>query len=385
MTLEIISYAKSGLLIQNGSLINIKYGKANKSYSHYSSVTSDLDVVAINAKYQDRFEGEIEYNILGSYNNTSSPTPTPTNTTTPTNTPTLTPTVTPTLTVTPTVTPTLTQTPTPSLPPLITTNSANFNNCAGNVSTVGSNGRSSYYGSYDMSGNIWEWTDTSIGSLNRVLRGGNLAYSEAYMSSAFQTYVDMNARTEYVGFRIASYSLSSIYGNMVLVSDINNTADNNGLGGVSYSYYMGKYEITNIEYVEFLNAVAKTDTYGLYLNSMNSSGFGGISRTGTSGDYVYTVKENKNNKPVNFVNWFNCARYCNWLHNSKPTGAGAESSTENGSYTMTLTNITEIIMLYFLCCQTTNGRKELITKEVALMLDIGHMLHKATQHQTVYS
>ena len=113
MTLEIISYAKSGLLI------NIKYGKTNKSYSHYSSATSDLDVVAINAKYQNRFEGEIEYSVLGSYNNTSSPTPTPTNTTTPTTTPTLTPTLTP--------------TPTPSLPPLITTNSANFNNCAGNI------------------------------------------------------------------------------------------------------------------------------------------------------------------------------------------------------------------------------------------------------------
>ena len=326
MTLEIISYAKSGLLIQNGSLINIKYGKTNKSYSHYSSATSDLDVVAINAKYQNRFEGEIEYSVLGSYNNTSSPTPTPTNTTTPTTTPTLTPTLTP--------------TPTPSLPPLITTNSANFNNCAGNISTVGSNGRSSYYGSYDMSGNIWEWTDTSIGSLNRVLRGGNHTYNAEYMSSVFQTYVDMNDRNEYVGFRIASYSLSSVYSNMVLVSDINNTADNNGLGNVSYSYYMGKYEITNSEYVEFLNAVAKTDTYGLYLNNMNSSSVGGISRAGASGDYVYTVKENKNNKPVNFVNWFNCARYCNWLHNSKPTGAGAESSTENGSYTMTLTNIT---------------------------------------------
>ena len=353
MTLEIISYAKSGLPIQNGSLININYGRTNKSYSSNSSVTSDLDIIAINAKYQYRFNGEIEYYVLGSSNNYSSlpsPSPTPTNTATPPGTPVSTPTITPTTTQTgtPASTPTPTQTgtpastptPTPSLPSLITTNSANFNNCAGNVSTVGSNGRSSYYGSYDMSGNIWEWTDTRIGSLNRVLRGGNLAYSEAYMSSIFQTYVDMNLRSQYVGFRIGSYSLSSIYNNVVIVSDIDNTVDNNGFGNVSYSYYMGRYEITNSEYVEFLNAVAQTDTYELYLNDMNSSGLGGISRAGESGNYVYTVKENKNNKPVNFVNWFSCARYCNWLHNGKPTGPGAESSTENGSYTMVETNIT---------------------------------------------
>lgn len=297
MALEIISYAKSGLPIQNGSLININYGKTNKSYSSNSSIISNLDIAAINTKYQNRFDGEIEYNFLGPPSTTVSPV-------------------------------------------LVTTNSANFNNCAGNISTVGTNGRSSYYGSYDMSGNIWEWTDTRVGSFNRVLRGGNLAYSEAYMSSVFQTYGGMDSRSEYIGFRIGSYSLHSIYRNMVRVSDINNAADVNGLGDVSYAYYMSKYEITNNEYVEFLNAVAKIDTYQLYSSIMNSSSLGGISRSGSSGNYVYTVKENKNNKPVNSVTWYSCARYCNWLHNGKPTGSGAELSTENGSYTMTETYIT---------------------------------------------
>ena len=296
MTSEIISYAKSGLPIQNGSLININYGKTNKSYPSNSNVRSDLDIVNINTKYRDRFDGEIEYNFLGSSNSGASPS-------------------------------------------LITTNSANFNNCGGNVSTVGTSGRSSYYGAYDMSGNIWEWTDTRIGSTNRVLRGGNLEYNASYMSSVFQTYTNMDSRNQYIGFRIGAYSLSSIYRNMVRVSDINNTADTNGFGSVSYSYYMSKYEISNSEYVEFLNAVAKTDTYQLYTNNMNSSNFGGISRTGISGSYVYTAKENRGNKPVNFIDWFNCARYCNWLHNGKPTGSGAGSSTENGSYTMTDTII----------------------------------------------
>jgi hypothetical protein len=38
------------------------------------------------------------------------------------------------------------------------------------------------------------------------------------------------------------------------------------------------------------------------------------------------------NKPVNFVNWFDCARYCNWLHNGKPSGLQNISTTETGAY-----------------------------------------------------
>jgi hypothetical protein len=41
-------------------------------------------------------------------------------------------------------------------------------------------------------------------------------------------------------------------------------------GAVLYTYRIGKYEITAGQYAEFLNAVATTDTYGLYNASMNS-------------------------------------------------------------------------------------------------------------------
>ena len=34
-------------------------------------------------------------------------------------------------------------------------------------------------------------------------------------------------------------------------------------GAVSYEYQIGKYEVTNAEYTEFLNAVAATDIYEL--------------------------------------------------------------------------------------------------------------------------
>ena len=35
------------------------------------------------------------------------------------------------------------------------------------------------------------------------------------------------------------------------------------------------------------------------------------------------------NKPVIYVSWFDCVRYCNWLHNGKGNG-----STESGAYTI---------------------------------------------------
>jgi formylglycine-generating enzyme required for sulfatase activity len=55
-------------------------------------------------------------------------------------------------------------------------------------------------------------------------------------------------------------------------------------GAVAYTYRISKYEITNVQYAEFLNAVAATDTYGLYNASMGSPEyfyFGGITQSGS--------------------------------------------------------------------------------------------------------
>ena len=46
-------------------------------------------------------------------------------------------------------------------------------------------------------------------------------------------------------------------------------------GAVSYAYRIGKFEVTNNQYTEFLNAVAATDTHGLYSSLMGSEAGGG--------------------------------------------------------------------------------------------------------------
>jgi formylglycine-generating enzyme required for sulfatase activity len=104
-------------------------------------------------------------------------------------------------------------------------------------------------------------------------------------------------------------------------------------GAVDYEYNIGKYEVTAGQYTEFLNAVAATDTYGLYTTSMDTSSWGcKIQRSGSSGSYSYSVAGDWANRPVNYVSWGDAARFANWLHNGQPTGAQDLSTTEDGAY-----------------------------------------------------
>ena len=108
-------------------------------------------------------------------------------------------------------------------------------------------------------------------------------------------------------------------------------------GAVGYEYRIGKYDVTQGQYTEFLNAVAKTDTYGLYNVNMAQLDYGSrITQNDANGDglWEYFVSPFLRNRPVNFVNWGDAARFANWLHNGQPTGAQDLSTTEDGSYTL---------------------------------------------------
>ena len=104
-------------------------------------------------------------------------------------------------------------------------------------------------------------------------------------------------------------------------------------GAVDYVYNMGKFEVTAGQYTEFLNAVAKTDTYALYNTLMWGETYGcKIERTGSSGGYTYSVASDWANRPVNWVSWGDSARFANWLTNGQPMGLQNASTTEDGSY-----------------------------------------------------
>ncbi|HUW83258.1 MAG TPA: SUMF1/EgtB/PvdO family nonheme iron enzyme [Phycisphaerae bacterium] len=106
-------------------------------------------------------------------------------------------------------------------------------------------------------------------------------------------------------------------------------------GAVDYTYNIGKYEVTAGQYTEFLNAVAATDTHGLYNPNMDTAlnSYGcNIKQTGSSGSYQYSVASEWANRPVNFVTFWDACRFSNWLQNGQLIGAQDLTTTEDGAY-----------------------------------------------------
>ena len=123
---------------------------------------------------------------------------------------------------------------------------------------------------------------------------------------------------------------------MVTVGNPGNAADTNTgslYGAVSYSYQIAAYDVTGSQYTAFLNAVGSTDTYGLYNTNMGTdTSVAQISRSGTSGSYTYAVMNSTGSRPISYVNWFDSARFSNWMSNGQPRGAQNDTTTENGAY-----------------------------------------------------
>jgi formylglycine-generating enzyme len=154
-----------------------------------------------------------------------------------------------------------------------------------------------------------------------------------------------------VSLLAASFASAAVTINTVFVGNAGNAAQSaanrnhsqsggDGFGTVDYSYYIGKTTVTNTQYTTFLNAVASSDPHGLWNSNMGSSVHGGIDRSGSDGSYTYNVRtatsgwnsgQSMGNMPVNFVSFWDAARFTNWL----TTG-----DTETGVYVLTASGIT---------------------------------------------
>jgi hypothetical protein len=122
----------------------------------------------------------------------------------------------------------------------------------------------------------------------------------------------------------------------VPIGDPGNPADPaTGAGAVDYTYQMGTYDVTVSQYTAFLNAVAASDPYTLYINRMGTdTNIAEIARSGTSGNYTYSVVGSTGNDPIAYVEWPDTLRFANWLSNGQPTGPEGPGTTETGSYTL---------------------------------------------------
>jgi sulfatase modifying factor 1 len=130
-----------------------------------------------------------------------------------------------------------------------------------------------------------------------------------------------------------------------LVMDKGPAADyTTGYGAVGYDYQISKYDVTNSQYVTFLNTVDPAGTNPLNLWDKNMQEHviqdrglqvattGGINRDLAAAEGArYSVKPGQEQFPAVWVRWSSAARFVNWLSNGQ--GAGG---TENGVYDMSV-------------------------------------------------
>lgn len=219
-----------------------------------------------------------------------------------------------------------------------------------------------------MAGRLWQWTDGVIAnstnqSNSRVVRGGSwslgflnplksvrrdytpeevdddtgfrLASSEpatiVHTADAGATYLpaDVNGPTTDQNYQAKAFKASSAQSliEMVTVGDPNNNADSNGSGKVTYTYRIGKNEITVGQYVQFLNSVATDPNAPIHLQDLYRKEMADpkgtkeqpdektgqlIDRNLVSGVYRYTVPiAGRESLPIACVNWFSAARFAN--------------------------------------------------------------------------
>ena len=140
---------------------------------------------------------------------------------------------------------------------------------------------------------------------------------------------------------MASTAQATVVIEWVTVGDPGNVCDPQLLdcfGAVDDTYQISKFEITNAQYAEFLNAVAATDTNALYHTYMENPAYnyhGGITRIGSPGSFIYSTVPGRDDMPVNWVSFWDSLRFANWLHNGQPYGAQDNTTTEDGAYTLT--------------------------------------------------
>jgi len=129
---------------------------------------------------------------------------------------------------------------------------------------------------------------------------------------------------------------------MVTVGNPGNANDTGGTGNgaVSYSYQIGKYDVTIGQYTAFLNAAdpSGTNPNGIYNSSMGTdSNVAGISYNAAAingskysviGPSGTAYGQTGANRPITYVSWFDAARFANWMTN----GQGGPGTTETGAY-----------------------------------------------------
>jgi len=132
------------------------------------------------------------------------------------------------------------------------------------------------------------------------------------------------------GSALRAQSISMSY---VTVGNPNNATDpatGSSYGSVSYTYDIGKYDVTDSQYATFLNDVDPTGANSLALFSPQGDAEFGISvNLAAASGSKYSVISGYANMPVVDVDYWDTLRFVNWMNNGE-----GNASTETGAYTL---------------------------------------------------
>ncbi|MDA0658659.1 MAG: SUMF1/EgtB/PvdO family nonheme iron enzyme [Planctomycetota bacterium] len=146
-----------------------------------------------------------------------------------------------------------------------------------------------------------------------------------------------------IGMAWRPYKASAFEMQTVLVGNAGNSGQLSGagaggvgpdaiVGGVAYDYRIGEHEVTNAQYVAFLNAVDSGSVNRLALFDQEMASFhnaGIVMDAAAQQGNKYQLRPGRDQYPVNFISWYDAVRFANWLHNGQGTG-----DTETGAYTL---------------------------------------------------
>ena len=99
-------------------------------------------------------------------------------------------------------------------------------------------------------------------------------------------------------------------------------------GSVDYSFEIGRRQVTNREYAQFLNAVESNSAFTVRLHDPDMQ----IKYRQRNGRRRFIVADDQADRAVTHVSWFDAIRYCNWLNNGQPRGPVGVATTESGAY-----------------------------------------------------